>query len=428
MGISGLPALVRKSGGYSEEEKIPIDAYVRNNKPLIIWVDVLAVFFSKSKTAMLSFDHGLAFAKYLDALFSSIEKPNAVNAVNGMEDKTFCNVFFVIDGQRSEEKHRAHAERDKLLNNKLAKLDSVIKNHQSPGVVPTAKDLGKMQRLLKESKTSDYEQKKLLFTALKKYFTNTPGRYVHLCAGEADVYLAGKSDVVVLSKDSDLFCHVSVQCTLLPRIVGEELYVIPVTKAKLLDALNVKTPGHLALLGVISGIDYSANKKWHGITKNLEWYLDIVKARTPELTSTELMEAYIHDRQLAPNHFQYAERIFFHSTETLGTAAANAEQKSALALSETRNRLVLGVAALRATFRQASQAPRQPPQAGRLVYVQQNASNKFSPGQATKIIQALPNGESKEIAIPSSYSARKHDIGEVLFDEVRHCSNILAVY
>lgn len=346
MGISGMHEFLRNAKVYSNKDRIPFDAYVRKEQPTTVWVDVLAVFYEEIKTALMSHHHAVSFAKYLEALFS--------NAVASSVD-----VHFLIDGKRSQEKRKAHEERDSDFHSQLDKLEAIINkckvsdtdaqdsqteshaglqtelhgdiqvdsesltfdaSRASTGTQwqsPSRSQMLKMEKLLKSAKILSFQDKQNLYETLRDFFHEIrPGYYIHLCEGEADVHVAHlqAQKAIVISKDSDFFCHLSVACTLIPYVRDDELLVTPVKKEAILEKLDIANEEHLAFLGVVSGNDYSSKIPYRGVKKNYNWYLSRQSVNVV-LSGEELLRAFERDSvawtaDLDENHFSVAYRVF----------------------------------------------------------------------------------------------------------------------
>jgi len=72
-----------------------------------------------------------------------------------------------------------------------------------------------------------------------------------------------------MSTDSDIFFHKNTVTWLVPKIKRGRLHVRQVIKAPALEKLGLSN-NQAALLGVVSGNDYSENIKGFGISSNLK--------------------------------------------------------------------------------------------------------------------------------------------------------------
>ena len=173
-------------------------------------------------------------------------------------------VVFLIDGLRSEEKHLAHLFRDERMTTALNSLTSTLDEIRTRERRLNAKDHRRIRKFIGESFSISYTQKVELFQSLLQ-----KGFKTVLCNGEADHYVSQMVDVTVLACDSDFFCHGNVTTVLEPFIQRNQLYVRSTAKVDILKQLHIREP-ILRALGIISGNDYSPNKRNYGVSRNLD--------------------------------------------------------------------------------------------------------------------------------------------------------------
>jgi len=213
-----------------------------------IYVDVMSVFFNKFKNAALK-NNLNAFAGRLKQLFLD----------------NLDQVWFVIDGHRSVEKWKTHFSREEKRKAILEKAARIIRSckKRSKRCLKTG-CRKRISKLLHQSFAYSFEDKIKLLDAMQSIGLNTI-----LAPGEADVYLAKCPNVIAVTIDSDFLFIQSISVVLKAQVQGNDILVTPVLKDDLLEKLDLDRES-LAILGVISGNDYSDNYKQYGLKRNYE--------------------------------------------------------------------------------------------------------------------------------------------------------------